>query len=242
MEVPDDEEYQHRFQANALQTRPNVVVVGHSSANCLGAAAGLPQNRSASSNASSCARVLAGDGVARRRRRTRSRRARRRCRRSGRAAALLLQARLVAAHHVEGRAGELARVRARRSAGAWPGRRTRRRSRDSGPRRGQRREPLRVERARLRGGLRLVGQAGVFGSSMSPATCRCWSTASRAISRCMISVEPSKMRLMRMSRSICSAGTGFSPRRPSATRRSRSRGRRGSGPSRRRRVQPSSEA
>src|SRR3954449_11881104 len=47
---------------------------------------------------------------------------------------------------------------------------------------------------------------------MSPATCRCWSTASRAISRCMISVEPSKMRLMRMSRSACSAGTGFSPR------------------------------
>ena len=29
----------------------------------------------------------------------------------------------------------------------------------------------------------------------------------------MISVEPSKIRLMRMSRSICSAGTGFSPRR-----------------------------
>ena len=28
----------------------------------------------------------------------------------------------------------------------------------------------------------------------------------------MISVEPSKIRLMRMSRSICSAGTGFSPR------------------------------
>ena len=42
---------------------------------------------------------------------------------------------------------------------------------------------------------------------MSPATARCASTASRAISRCMISVEPSKMRLMRMSRSICSAGT-----------------------------------
>jgi hypothetical protein len=33
-----------------------------------------------------------------------------------------------------------------------------------------------------------------------------------AISRCMISLEPSKMRLMRMSRSVCSAGTGFSPR------------------------------
>ena len=31
----------------------------------------------------------------------------------------------------------------------------------------------------------------------------------------MISVDPSKMRLMRMSRSICSAGTGFSPRRAS---------------------------
>ena len=35
---------------------------------------------------------------------------------------------------------------------------------------------------------------------MSPATSRCRSTASRAISRCMISVEPSKIRLMRMSR------------------------------------------
>ena len=49
-------------------------------------------------------------------------------------------------------------------------------------------------------------------SSRSPATFRCWSTASRAISRCMISVEPSKIRLIRMSRSACSAGTGFSPR------------------------------
>ena len=41
---------------------------------------------------------------------------------------------------------------------------------------------------------------------------RCASTASRAISRCMISVEPSKIRLIRTSRSSCSAGTARSPR------------------------------
>src|SRR2546427_6479147 len=31
----------------------------------------------------------------------------------------------------------------------------------------------------------------------SPATCRCLSTASRAMNRCMISLDPSKIRLMR---------------------------------------------
>ena len=34
----------------------------------------------------------------------------------------------------------------------------------------------------------------------APAICRCLSTASRAMKRCMISEEPSKMRLMRRSR------------------------------------------
>jgi hypothetical protein len=53
-------------------------------------------------------------------------------------------------------------------------------------------------------------------NSTSLATCKCGSTASRAISKCMISVEPSKMRLMRMSRSICSTGTGFALRRTAA--------------------------
>ena len=73
--------------------------------------------------------------------------------------ALLLEARLVAAHRVEGRARELARValdvahvlgqlpELGEGAGTLAGAR------------GQRREPLGVEGARLRGGLRLVGQA-----------------------------------------------------------------------------------
>src|SRR2546430_11175627 len=38
------------------------------------------------------------------------------------------------------------------------------------------------------------------------------STASRAMNRCMISLEPSKMRLIRKSRMMRSTGTGFSPR------------------------------
>src|SRR3989449_4713149 len=46
----------------------------------------------------------------------------------------------------------------------------------------------------------------------SPATWRCRSTASRAMNRCMISLEPSKIRLMRKSRMMRSTGTGFSPR------------------------------
>ena len=49
------------------------------------------------------------------------------------------------------------------------------------------------------------------GSIRAPATARCWSTASRAMNSFMISEEPSKMRVMRRSRRICSAGTGFSP-------------------------------
>lgn len=57
-----------------------------------------------------------------------------------------------------------------------------------------------------------LSESGLSGSMMSPATLRWASTASRAISRCMISVEPSKIRLIRMSRSICSAGTARSPR------------------------------
>ena len=47
---------------------------------------------------------------------------------------------------------------------------------------------------------------------MAPATFRCRSTASRAMNRCMISLEPSKMRLMRASRSIRSTPMGSSPR------------------------------
>ena len=50
------------------------------------------------------------------------------------------------------------------------------------------------------------------GLIMSPATERCVSTASRAMNRCMISLVPSKMRLMRKSRIIRSTGIGFSPR------------------------------
>jgi hypothetical protein len=46
----------------------------------------------------------------------------------------------------------------------------------------------------------------------SPATDRCASTALRAMNSRMISDDPSKIRLMRMSRSICSAGTPRSPR------------------------------
>ena len=52
----------------------------------------------------------------------------------------------------------------------------------------------------------------VSGSIRPPATERCWSTASRAMNRCMISVEPSKTRLIRRSRRPCSAPTGRSPR------------------------------
>src|ERR1035438_9696987 len=46
----------------------------------------------------------------------------------------------------------------------------------------------------------------------SPATLRCWSTASLAIARCMISDEPSMMRLARTSRRDCSTGTPRTPR------------------------------
>ena len=119
---------------------------------------------------------------------------------------------LPAGHGVEGAAGELAGgpldvpqvageraelgvgggqlARSRRPAWAASGRRSRRPSRPPSPCR----------------------TSVVSGSMRSPATDRWASTASRAISRCMISVEPSKIRLIRRSRSICSAGTARSPR------------------------------
>ena len=54
--------------------------------------------------------------------------------------------------------------------------------------------------------------APFLGSMRAPATRRCLSTASRAMNRCMISLEPSKMRLMRESRIRRSTGTGQSLR------------------------------
>jgi hypothetical protein len=44
---------------------------------------------------------------------------------------------------------------------------------------------------------------------MTPACFMCGSTASRAMKRCWISLVPSKMRLMRMSRRIRSTGQGL---------------------------------
>jgi hypothetical protein len=45
-----------------------------------------------------------------------------------------------------------------------------------------------------------LSPVAAFGSTMAPARCRCGSTASRAMNRRMISLEPSKIRLMRRSR------------------------------------------
>ena len=61
-----------------------------------------------------------------------------------------------------------------------------------------------------------------LGSMTSPATARWASTASRAIAA-TISVEPSKIRLIRRSRRSCSAGTGRSPRAASDSARSNPR-------------------
>jgi len=59
---------------------------------------------------------------------------------------------------------------------------------------------------------RALRAAGTPGSISSPAAARCASTASRAMNSRMISEDPSKIRLIRMSRRSCSAGTPRSPR------------------------------
>ena len=94
---------------------------------------------------------------------------------------------------------------------------------------GEFRQPGGIGAARRERHLGLV--AGRPGDQHAPATRRCWSTASRATVRRMISEVPSKMRVTRISRSTCSTGTGMSPA-PSANRPSRSRGRRKPGPTR----------
>ena len=50
------------------------------------------------------------------------------------------------------------------------------------------------------------------GATIGNAIEKCWSTASRAMNNRMISLEPSKIRLMRLSRIARSMGNGFSPR------------------------------
>jgi len=50
------------------------------------------------------------------------------------------------------------------------------------------------------------------GSAIGPATWRCLSTISRAMKRCMISLLPSKILLMRKSRSMRSTPIPSSPR------------------------------
>ena len=87
----------------------------------------------------------------------------------------------------------------RRSAASVPSRAS---GRDTSPRRTRRSsEAPRACRA-----------AVAFGSARAPATARCVSSASRAMKSRMISEEPSKIRLMRASRSMRSTGIGASPR------------------------------
>ena len=88
----------------------------------------------------------------------------------------------------------------------WRAGRTRRTSRVGDPARPRASAASRRRSARLGRRPRSWRRRSASGSMMSPATARWVSTASRAISRCMISVDPSKIRLIRRSRRICSTG------------------------------------
>ena len=109
---------------------------------------------------------------------------------------LVLQPRLVDAHAVEARAREAAR-------GALDEAQVRRqrpelaRSAATGPSRASASDTTRRRTPASAASAASLAPSGLSGSISAPATCRCLSTASRAMNRCMISVEPSKIRLMR---------------------------------------------
>ncbi len=121
-------------------------------------------------------------------------------------ACLALHLPLPAGHAVERRPGQLARrpLDVAQVAGERAELRVGRRALAAAD--GERRQPAGVERRRPSPRRAPCAARSTSGSMMSPATDRCASTASRAISRCMISVEPSKIRLIRRSRRICSTG------------------------------------
>ena len=118
---------------------------------------------------------------------------------------------------VEDRPRELARRRARRTARGPRARRTPR-SAASGPSRASASGTTTRRTRPSAAAPRASPPSGAFGSAKAPATARCVSTASRAMNSRMISLEPSKIRLMRKSRIMRSTGIGASPRARSESR------------------------
>ena len=138
--------------------------------------------------------------------------ARRRCRRCGRGSPACTRASPASGTCRRTSAGPACATTARRTAGAGRAVRTRRTTRGRCPCR-RRAAAATWRRSRWPSPRPSpCAAASASATARSPAADRWASTASRAISRCMISVEPSKIRLIRRSRSICSAGTARSPR------------------------------